>query len=748
MRHITIGAIGNPNSGKSTIFNELTGLDQKTGNWSGVTVEKKIGSILFRDCKISIIDLPGVYSLGVKESKSLDQNVALKFISEEKFDYLVNVIDSTNLRRNLYFTLQLLERKVPVVLVLNMDDLAKKMGIVVDEIALSKILSCPVIKISAKNQEDILRLKDFLIGCKENLELCDIFKLYPEEIQNHYANLEGFLKSHNHNLTDNDKILLMEGSLSGYHAEIQDFARLMHVDIEKKFGQTSDFALVNSRYMAIDKVLKKVLKTETDVTESISDKLDNIFLNKFLGFPIFLFIMYLMFVFSINLGGAFQDFFSLSAAATFIDIPMLIISKIHDAEWLKIIIQGLGGGIQTVVTFIPIIVAMYIFLSFLEESGYIARAAVIGNKLMKYIGLPGQSFFPLMIGLGCNVPAIIGARILNDQRERIATIMMAPFVSCTARLAVYMMFCFIFFPNNTQNVIFFLYTLGILMAIITGLLMKVKDSAVSSCMLMELPEYKLPKIKTIIRNSILRTKSFVFGAGKTIMVIFFILHIINVIKIPTKNYMSGIIEDTSLINIIGQKVNPIFEPMGFKEKNWPAAVGIFAGIFAKEVVVGVLVSLYADDVSEEESSSIIEKYKNAVMSVPKNLSLGYAQDFAEDQDDKGSYYKENKLNNAIINNINENFDDKLTVLSYLIFILLYLPCVSVFGVIANEIGKKWAVISSLWSSLSAYAVAIIFYQTANLALYATANYKFLALGTFIFCASAFSLKLLSSRDNS
>ena len=755
MKTITIGVIGNPNSGKSTVFNGLTGLNQRTGNWSGVTVEKKVGVISKKGCTIKLVDLPGLYSLGVGGKKSLDQNIALNFITKGDFDYLIDIVDSTKLDRNLYLILQLLERKIPVILVLNMTDSARKKGMVIDEGELSKILHCPVIKISAKNSKDIVKLGNFLALHKQKkqaYQAYNIFDLYPEGIKKHHANLEIFLKSKNYDLTCHEKMMLMEGDLSGYHDEIQKFAQAIYGDIEKEFGQTSDFALVNSRYNVINKLTKKVLETKKVVTKSFSDKLDNVFLNKLFALPIFLLIMYLMFIFSINLGGVFQDFFSLSAQATFVDIPMLTAHKVYDTTWLKIAIQGIGGGIQTVASFIPIIAAMYIFLSFLEGSGYIARAAVITNKLMKSLQLSGQSFFPLIVGLGCNVPAITGTRILSNHRERISTIMMSPFISCTARLAVYMLFCFIFFPNNVQNVIFFLYIVGIVMAIITGLLVKDKSTNISdSSIFIELPEYRLPKIKSIINNSILRTKFFIFGAGKIIIVVFFIIHIISAVKIPIRGVEGGISE-TTLINVIGQKITPIFEPLGLKEKNWSAVVGIFTGIFAKEVIVGTLVSLYVNNNEHDEGDTdIIKKYREAIMSIPKKLGEVFTANlevFHIDEDDtKSRYYEANALNNTIIKNIRENFDDKLAVLAYLIFILIYFPCVSVFGVMSNEIGKKWATISAVWSTISAYTVSVIFYQTANMVVNGIVNYKFLLLGIVIFAISAYLLRLLSKKNH-
>jgi ferrous iron transport protein B len=749
MEKISLGIIGNPNSGKSTIFNQLTGLGQKTGNWSGVTVEKRVGEFKFKNHKIQLIDLPGLYSLGIGGKTSLDQDITINYIKEGDFDYLINVVDSANFKRNLYLTFQLIERGIPVILVLNMDDIAKSKNIKINENKLSKLLKCPVIKVSAKKTDDINILKDFLLKNKDIKNVVDIFDFYPKKIKEHYLNLENFLNIDKFNLISNsDKISILEGNYAQYNDRIKEFAKNLCNNIEIEFGQTSDFVLVNCRYAFIEKLFKKVCENKDPNCESLSDKIDNIALNTILGAPIFLIVLYLMFVFSINVGGAFQEFFGLIAEATFIDIPLLIASKIYTSEWLNILIYGLGGAVQTIASFIPIIAAMYMFLSFLEDSGYIARSAVIANKIMRLLGLSGHSFLPLIVGLGCNVPAITGTRVLYNHNQRISTIMMSPFVSCTARLAVYTLFCYIFFPNNTQNVIFTLYIIGILMAIFTGLLIKNKAQKIAdSNMLIELPDYKLPKLKVIINSSILRTKSFIFGAGKTIVVVFFIIHLVNSIKIPIKNE-AGTYNNENIINIIGKRVTLIFKPMGLEEKNWPATVGIITGIFAKEIVVGTLVSLYADESDNSNSVSEIEiltKYKKAFLSVPKKMVSVFTDNFdklyyLDNNVTKKNYLDDNEISNKVIKNISNNFDNKIAVLSYLIFILIYFPCVSVFGAISNEIGKKWAIASALWSTISAYSVSIMFYQTSNFIMNNSINYYYLLLGIMILIISSISLR--------
>jgi ferrous iron transport protein B len=750
MEEVSIGIIGNPNSGKSTIFNELTGLKQKAANWSGVTVEKKVGIFYNKNHKVKLVDLPGLYSLGIAGKTSLDQKIAINYIKEGDFDYIINVIDSVNFKKSLYLTLQLIERKIPVILVFNMEDISKNKGIFINHKKISELLKYPVISISAKNKDDIIKLKDFLIENKKVKNFINIFDSYSKKVSKYYLDLENFLRQNFPNISNEEKIELLEGNYQNFDNKLQVFIKKLYKNLEKEFSQTSDLVLINSRYNFIEITSKQICKSEISNSQSFSDKIDNIVLNKFLSVPIFLLSLYLMFVFSINIGGVFQEFFSLVAEATFIDIPLYIISKIYVSEWINILIHGVGGAIQTIASFIPVIMAMYIFLSFLEDSGYIARSAVIANKMMKIVGLSGQSFLPLMVGFGCNVPAITGTRMLSNHSERISTIMMMPFISCTARLAVYTLFCYIFFPNNTQNIIFVLYILGICMALMTGLLLKDKSkNLANSNMLIELPEYKLPKIKTIVNTSFIKTKSFIFGAGKTIIVVFFIIHLINSIEIPIKNG-EGKYHKENIVNIFGKNIVHIFKPMGLKNENWPAAVGIITGIFAKEIVVGTLVSLYSDHTDkadDQKQTSIVSKYKRAFFSIFEKIKGVLTDNFDKlynltNTGAINNYYEDNQIDNSIIKNISKNFDDKIAVLSYLIFILIYFPCVSVFGVISNEIGKKWAAISAIWSTISAYSISVIFYQVSNLIINSNINYGYLLLGSFILIISSFLMRYI------
>ncbi|MFQ3307323.1 MAG: ferrous iron transport protein B [Candidatus Midichloriaceae bacterium] len=744
MNRLKIGFIGNPNSGKSTIFNELTGLNQKTGNWPGVTVEKKVGEFIHNDeIKVEVIDLPGLYSLGIAEKKTLDQKIAIDYINANEFDYIINIVDSTNLARSLYLTLQLLERNIPVILVLNMDDNAKKGGIHVDSESLSKILKIPIIKISAKKSRDVIKLKKFIVN-KHDIKT-DIFSLYPELIQKFYHEILRLLKKDEQSCEN--IISIMEGESKNHSVEIQNYIKNINNKIIGESGDNLDFVFVNTRHKLIKDIYDKVVKTEDDLRSCFSDKLDNIIINRYLGIPILMIVIYFIFLFALKMGGIFQYSFNLFGEATFVDIPILLLGKVFNNEFILLVIEGLGMGIQIVFSFIPIIFSMYFVLSFLEDSGYMPRAALISNRLLRALKLPAQSFFPLIVGLGCNVPSISSTRILKDNLDRINTILISPFVSCSARLAVYTLFCFVFFPNNTHNIIFFLYLLGIVMAIITGLILKNKedDRDLTCNNIIELPNYKMPKFKTIFLSSYLRSKSFAFGAGKTIIVVFFLLHMINSIKIPTGN-SADIQERESIINIVGKKIVVIFEPIGLKKENWPAGVSLITGIFAKEVVIGTLVSLYSENNTNEiKNRNIIDKYKRAILNIPiefyeliKNLS-GF-QIVPENYND---FYHENSVDNHVLKNIKGNFDNDLSVLSYMIFVLLYFPCVAVFGAISNEIGVKWAIISAIWSTGSAYAISTIFFQVSNFFVFGEINIGYLFLGILLFITLAFALRKFS-----
>ena len=714
-----IGIIGNPNSGKSTIFNLLTKLNQKISNWPGVTVEKKSGRFEIDKNEIELLDLPGIYSLGIGEHTSIDQKIAIDFLKQENFDLIINVIDSSNLYRHLYLTLQLLEMNIPVLIVLNMQDLANKKGIKIDQNELKKCLSCEIVASSAINKKSVFSLKQAIAkSLNQQRNTYNIINFYPEVITLAIRDIMN-------NISVNTKrkcweaVKYLEGNKPIEDKSLENKVKYYKQQIERLTNETAEHALINARYGVIDNITEKYVRKVTTSSFSLSDKLDKILLNNYLGLPIFFFVMYFIFMISISFGTIFQEFFQLISEAFVIKTPLLLIQGIPYLAWSKNIILGIGGGIQTAVSFLPIIIAVYFLLSFIEDIGYMSRISFVAEKFFNFLGLPGQAILPLIIGLGCNVPSITATRILSNQKDRIITILMAPFISCSARFSVYIIFALIFFPKNAQNVIFLLYIFGILVATFTGFITKkyiVKKTPTP--LFIELPEYKLPSFTNVLMNSWGRAKSFLFGAGKYIIIAYFVLYIINSLNLNFHFIKQK--EEPTVLEYIGKTITPIFKPIGIKEENWPAAVGLFTGIFAKEVVIGTLIPLYSsleeiNHIESEESKSFLQLITLAFKSIYTNFiscftgaQIPYFNIVSDDM--QNELFSKNNVDSTFIKSITKYFDNPYSVIAYLLFILLYFPCLSVFGAIYNEIGLKWAIFSVFWSTGSAYFFSFLFYQ--------------------------------------
>ncbi|RTZ65858.1 MAG: ferrous iron transport protein B, partial [Aquificaceae bacterium] len=440
---LQMALVGNPNSGKTTLFNHLTGAHQRTGNWAGVTVERKEGEFYYNDNHYHVVDLPGTYSLGL-EKTSVDEKIARQFVVDNPDSVYLNIVDASTLQRGLYLTLQLRELGVPTIVVLNMMDVAKKRGMSIDVARLSAQLDCPVIPISLKQPDSVKALY-------QAIEDYDIQQASTLDI--HYAPaIESALTSLSAGKTQSSRRQRLEQLL------VADETQATRDAIEAETGEDLDFLLADSRFEQAMLLAKSVVKEQGKVTRTSSDKIDKWVLGSWTGIPIFIALMYLLFLFSINFGGALIDFFDLSAQALFVDGGRALLSSLGAPEWLiAILADGIGGGLQVVATFIPIIGALFLFLTLLEESGYMARAAFVVDRSMRKLGVSGKAFVPLIIGFGCNVPGIMATRTLNDERERILTVMMSPFMSCGARLAVFALFAVAFFPVGGQNIVFLLY---------------------------------------------------------------------------------------------------------------------------------------------------------------------------------------------------------------------------------------------------------------------------------------------------
>jgi len=365
--------------------------------------------------------------------------------------------------------------------------------------------------------------------------------------------------------------------------------------IESQLGEDADILIADRRYSYIEKIITTCVDKSQKVQKTFSNKIDNIVLNRFIGIPLFLSAMYLMFFFAINIGGALQDFFDIASGAIFVDGLASVLTNLHFPNWLiAVLAEGAGKGVQTTLTFIPVIGAMFLFLSMLEDSGYMARAAFVVDRLMKSLGLPGKSFVPMIVGFGCNVPSIIGARTLDNKRDRILTIIMSPFMSCGARLAIFAVFVAAFFPTNGASMIFALYLTGIVLAMLTGLLLrKTLLKGDPAPLLLELPPYHLPKISKLFLNAWQRLKVFIFKTGKVIVPVCILIGILSGLNIDG-NLADGEGDTTSLLAAFGKFLTPIFYPLGITDENWPATVGLITGVLAKEVVVGTLNAIYSN----------------------------------------------------------------------------------------------------------------------------------------------------------
>lgn len=710
--------VGNPNAGKSTLFNALTGANQQVGNWSGVTVEKKTGLFTLSGTDVYLTDLPGIYDLlpaGSSCDCSLDEQIAQQYLAEQRVDGIINLVDATNIERHLYLTVQLRELGIPMVVVLNKIDVAKKHGIEINTAEMSETLGCPVVSVCSRDQADIAKVKAQVVDLLEGkVSEAPLILGYDAEIEAGVASL----------LSDDEQLsrghalaMLANGLGCGQCKNGQILEEVSQCsDSLSSQGKDIEIMVATTRFDFVQNVYDS--SVAANGAETISDKLDKVILHPLAGIPVFLFVMYLMFMFSINVGSAFIDFFDITAGALFVDHLGAFMSSMGSPTWLVTIIAGgVGQGIQTVATFIPVIAALFLALSVLEGSGYMARAAFVVDGLMRRIGLPGKAFVPMIVGFGCSVPAIMATRTLGSERERIVTGMMAPFMSCGARLPVYALFAAAFFPESGQNLVFLLYIIGIFAAIGTGLLLRsTLLPGTSSAVVMELPSYEKPKLKTVLNRTAKRTKSFILGAGKTIVIVVTLLNFVN--AIGTDGTFGHEDSSESVLSVASQIVTPFFAPMGVEQNNWPATVGIITGIFAKEAVVGTLNSLYSTPKDgDEQLTPFIESLNEAIATIPDNL-FGIKMDdplslSVGDISSVKSASEELEVDTSTFTALQAGFSGVTAAFAYLLFILLYTPCVAAMGALVGEFGGRWAAFAGTWTFALAYGTATVFYQAAT-----------------------------------
>lgn len=665
---MTFALIGNQNSGKTTLFNQLTGSNQHVGNFPGVTVEKKEGT-LRKHKDVSVVDLPGIYSLSPYTAEEV---VTRDFALNDKPDGIINIVDATNIERNLYLTLQLTELQIPMILALNMMDEVTANGDYIDIDKLSSSLGVPVVPISASKNDGIDELVDRAIAtvkngvlpqktdfCQAGGELHKTIHSIAHIIEDH-ANAAGIpTRFAATKLVEGDTPMMQRLAL---HKDEVDLITILVQNMEKALGTYRDAALADMRYDFIERLCARcVEKKHTQTKQQLrSIQIDKILTHKVFALPIFLCIMLFVFWITFGLvGPVLSDLLSEGIDLVTQATDTLLIN-LQVSEWLRsLVIDGVFAGVGSVLSFLPTIVVLFFLLSILEDSGYMARVAFVMDKLLRKIGLSGRSFVPMLIGFGCSVPAIMATRTLSSERDRRMTVMLIPFISCSAKLPIYTVFTAAFFPKGGALVMMGLYVFGILMGILSAFLLKntlFKGKPVP--FVMELPAYRLPAAKSVLLHMWEKAKDFIVRA---FTVIFFATIVIWLLQSFDLRFEMVQDSSQSILANIGKFVAPIFAPLGFG--NWQAVTALITGLTAKEAVV----STFAVLTGAGDSSSLIP--------------------------------------------ILSGMFTPLQALSFLVFTLLYMPCVAAMAAVKRELGGyRSALLLMLYQTAFAWVAAFVVYS--------------------------------------
>ncbi|NBF41927.1 MAG: ferrous iron transport protein B [Spirochaetes bacterium] len=754
----TVAIVGNPNSGKTTIFNGLTGGRQRIGNWPGVTVERKEGSFTPKGLgellvkpfaagsshttgatstatlqepstveeseAIRVVDLPGIYSLS---ASSEDEAIARDYLLSGEPDLVIDVVDASNIQRNLFLTLQLIEMRIPVLVVLNMMDVAEESGISIDVEHLSEHLQCPVVAAVGTRAGDISRVKAAVAGFAGSAAASQVEISYPDAIEAGIAELGPRVETLSAligatprwtalSVLDSDPWIrrrFLETSGMG-----EDELDTLVGGVQERLGDDIDVALADAKYGFIHGLSRHVTREQL-TRESLTERVDRVVLNRILALPIFFGVMYLVFWFTMYVGGAFIDFFDILFGTIFVDGFGAGLAAVGSPPWLVALLAGgVGSGLQTVATFVPILFAMFATLAVLEDSGYMARAAYVMDRMMRWIGLPGKSFVPMMVGFGCTVPAIMATRTLQTRRDRFMTAFMSPFMSCGARLPVYALFAAAFFAGGAGSVVFSLYVIGIVVAIGTGFLLKhTLFRGEVSHFVMELPPYHAPRLRFVLSQAWHRLSAFVKRAGVTITLIVTVLAFMN--SMGTDGTVGNEDAQSSVLSSVGRAITPVFTPMGVEEDNWAATVGLFSGLFAKEAVVGTLNSLYGQADAEPGAGGVdfLGGITEAFRSIPAAFAgagAGLADPLGTGMvsDDPDAIGEELGTDATLFERLRTQFSPQAAY-AYLLFVLLYFPCVAALAAAIREMGQGLGWLLAAYTTVVAWSGATLYYQFAT-----------------------------------
>ena len=668
MRELVVGLAGNPNVGKTTVFNELTGMHQHVGNWPGKTVERAEGTFTHGDYRYEIIDLPGNYALS---AHSIEEIVSRDFIVDDNSDAIINVVDAANLERNLYLTVQMMELGANLVLAVNMNDFARKKDYIIDLKLMEELLGFPVIEINAKNADGFEELLTTVERVSANPKDTSEKLSYGNDIKGHLMDLQELIEQDKGlmdvpsiwtavKLLERDTIVIDKVQHSPEGSKIMVEVDKVSKHLYDVYNEGPEEVIANSRYAFIDGLIAEAVDKPAVEKETTTDKIDKIVTNRILAPFIFVIVMWMMFQLTFTIGTPFEhlikSFFDLLTHTITSYLPPGIITSL--------ICDGIIGGVGVVVQFLPMIILMFLFLSVLEDCGYLARAAFTLDLVMhKIVGLHGKAFIPMILGFGCGVPAIMATRTMENEGDRILAMMLVPFMSCTSRLPIYIIFIGAFFSEYHGIALLGIYLLGIAVALVVAAVLKrTMFKGLSTPFVMELPTYKLPSLKGIILHTSEKVKGFLKKAGTVILVCSVILWLLQNI-FP----WGGTDPQMSLLGIIGSFFAPIFAPLGFG--TWQAAVAIIAGLASKEVVVATFGTLAGMESNDEE---------------------------------------------GITNLIHDTFTP-LSALSFMVFTLLYTPCVAALGAIKQETNSyKWPLIMCAITLISAFVVSFLVFQIGTL----------------------------------
>jgi len=709
LKKLTIALAGNPNSGKTSVFNNLTGSRQHVGNYPGVTVEKKEGDLKFQDYDIHVVDLPGIYSL---TAYSIDEMVARNFIIDEKPDIVINIVDSSNIERNLYLTTQLMELNVPIIIVLNMFDLAAKHGTEINLKDLSNLLGIPIVSTVATKKIGMEDLLNIIVETDEGKNISKKNTVnYGKEIEGEIQKLKTMLMKDEEirqkyslrwlsvKLIENDENVLKIIQNLKNSNEIEKEINKSNLLLNKFFNDSPDAVIADKRYGFISGACSEAVKISYEVRHTISDKIDTFLINRVLGLPIFLIVIWILFNITFKLSEPLMQLIELGQDNIGNTVSELLPAG---SAIQSLIVEGVIGGVGSVLVFVPIIFLLFFIMSILEDTGYMARAAFIMDRLMHKIGLHGRSFIPMLLGFGCNLPAIMATRTIEDRKDRFVTILINPFMSCGARLPVYTLFLGAFFaPKYAGNILFLLYFIGIAVAVIMAkILRKYIFKGEAAPFVMELPPYRVPTLKALFIHMWERGGVYLKKAGTVIFLgVVFVWFLSNFPWNPalSKDYTTLIeqadgnvdrvktLEDEraeerlerSLAGIFGKFITPVFKPIGFDD--WRLSVGLVGGFIAKEIVVSTIGTLYSVSDVEEGSENLREKLRDA----------------------RGSD--------------GEKLYTPLKAFAIMVFVLLYIPCLATLAIIRRETNSwKWTGFAVLYTTVIAWVMAFFIYQGGRL----------------------------------